>query len=65
MNELDRIYSGYGFADHKGYPTPRHLEALKKLGPLPIHRKSFAPVRDALDIDPVQRHLFTESREKP
>lgn len=37
-------YSGYGFAVHKGYPTPQHLLALEKLGPCPIHRKSFSPI---------------------
>ena len=35
---------GYGFAQHKGYPTPAHLEALKRLGPCPEHRRSFGPV---------------------
>ena len=46
--ELDRRYPGYGFAAHKGYPVPVHLEALAKLGPCPAHRLSFRPVRDAL-----------------
>ncbi|MEJ5238210.1 ribonuclease HII [Limisphaera sp. VF-2] len=45
MVELDRQYPGYGFAEHKGYPTPRHLEALARLGPCPAHRRSFTPVR--------------------
>ena len=58
MLELDRIYPGYGFADHKGYPTPEHLKVLKQQGPLPVHRKSFAPVRDALAQDPAQQDLF-------
>jgi ribonuclease HII len=58
MLELDRIYPGYGFADHKGYPTPEHLKVLKQRGPLPVHRKSFAPVRDALAQDPAQQDLF-------
>lgn len=44
--ELDQIYPGYGFAIHKGYGTPGHLQALKDLGPCPIHRFSFAPVKD-------------------
>ena len=60
MMEMDRIYPGYGFADHKGYPTPAHLKVLKQRGPLPVHRKSFAPVRDALEIDPAQRDLFMQ-----
>lgn len=44
MEALDSLYPGYGLAKHKGYPTKQHLEALVKLGPSPIHRKSFAPV---------------------
>ncbi|MFZ0219285.1 MAG: ribonuclease HII [Candidatus Aquirickettsiella sp.] len=42
---LDAEYPGYGLAQHKGYTTQQHLQALKKLGPSPIHRRSFAPVR--------------------
>jgi ribonuclease HII len=45
MAELDLLHPGYGFATHKGYPVPSHLEALKQLGASPIHRRSFAPVR--------------------
>lgn len=45
MVELDRAYPGYGFAQHKGYACPAHLEALRRLGPSPVHRRSFAPVR--------------------
>lgn len=45
MCELDLRYPGYGLSSHKGYPTPMHLAALKRLGVSPIHRKSFAPVR--------------------
>ena len=41
---LDSLYPGYGFAKHKGYPTPAHLAALKQLGPCPEHRRSFGPV---------------------
>ncbi len=48
MAELDRLYPQYGFARHKGYPTQAHREALKQHGPCPVHRRSFAPVRDAL-----------------
>jgi ribonuclease HII len=44
MRELDGAYPDYGFADHKGYSTPLHLERLQRLGPCPIHRRSFAPV---------------------
>jgi ribonuclease HII len=42
--EADALYPGYGFAGHKGYPSPSHLAALKTLGPCPIHRRSFGPV---------------------
>jgi ribonuclease HII len=41
MRELDRLYPGYGFAAHKGYPTRAHQEALARLGPSPVHRRSF------------------------
>ncbi len=47
MQVLDALYPGYGLAGHKGYPTAEHLDALKRLGPTPIHRRSFAPVREA------------------
>jgi ribonuclease HII len=46
MVEFDRIYPGYGLAQHKGYGTRGHLECLIRLGPCPIHRQSFRPVRD-------------------
>src|SRR6266480_2547512 len=58
MIELDALYSGYGLATHKGYPTPQHCRLLKQLGALPIHRRSFARVRQALGLDPVQEELF-------
>ncbi len=45
---LDLRYPGYGFAAHKGYPTPAHLQALQALGITPIHRRSFAPVKSLL-----------------
>jgi len=48
MRLLDAEYPGYGFAQHKGYPTPQHLLALQALGPCPIHRRSFAPVAQLL-----------------
>jgi ribonuclease HII len=44
MDRLDRRFPGYGFERHKGYPTPEHLEALRRLGPTPVHRRSFGPV---------------------
>jgi len=58
MLQLDTLYTGYGLASHKGYPTPEHCRALKELGALPIHRRSFARVRQALGLDPLQAELF-------
>jgi ribonuclease HII len=46
MEEFDKTYPGYGFARHKGYGTGSHLSCLQKLGPSPIHRLYFAPVRN-------------------
>jgi len=60
MLELDTLYNGYGLASHKGYPTPEHCRALKELGALPIHRRSFARVRQALGLDPIQNELFAD-----
>lgn len=48
MAQLDLQYPDYGFARHKGYPTPEHLQALKAYGALPEHRRSFRPVRELL-----------------
>jgi len=45
MCTLDARYPGYGFASHKGYPTAAHIAALRRLGPSPVHRRSFAPVQ--------------------
>jgi ribonuclease HII len=47
MEAQDALHPGYGFATHKGYATARHLSALRRLGPCPIHRRSFAPVAAA------------------
>lgn len=47
MVEADQRYPGYGLAQHKGYPTRAHMESIKTLGPTPIHRWSFAPVKKA------------------
>lgn len=48
MRVLHAQWPGYGFDEHKGYATPGHREALTRLGPCPIHRRSFVTVRDAL-----------------
>lgn len=47
MAQLDELYPQYGFAQHKGYATPEHLDALRRHGPISIHRFSYAPVREA------------------
>ena len=54
MCELDAVYPGYGFARHKGYPVREHTTALRAHGACPIHRRSFAPVREALGLPPLE-----------
>lgn len=49
MCEMDRVYPGYGFAEHKGYPTPHHRRAIAELGPCPMHRKSFLHIPEAIE----------------
>jgi ribonuclease HII len=61
MTVYDAEYPGYGFAVHKGYPTPQHEAALRSLGACPLHRRSFAPVRQALGLEPEQGLLFETS----
>jgi len=63
MCEFDSVHPSYNFASHKGYPTPEHCRLLKELGALPIHRRSFARVREALGLDPIQSELFEEKVE--
>ncbi len=48
MVELDKTYPGYGLAQHKGYGTKQHLSCLRRLGPSPIHRHSFQPIKDLI-----------------
>lgn len=50
MDHVHSIYPSYRFADHKGYPTPVHRELLLRHGPCPLHRRSFAPVREVLSL---------------
>ncbi len=57
MRELDARYPGYGFARHKGYPVRAHVRAIAERGVSPIHRRSFAPVREALGLEPAQTEL--------
>jgi ribonuclease HII len=51
-------YPGYGFERHKGYPTPDHVAALARIGVCPIHRRSFTPVREAMERSPRQQELL-------
>jgi len=46
--ELDGVYPGYGLARHKGYGSPEHIAALERLGPTPLHRRSYRPVAQAM-----------------
>lgn len=64
MLRLHRQFPGYGFDRHKGYPTPDHLEALRRIGPCPEHRRGFGPVRSVLAArsDAAQAVLFEERR---
>jgi ribonuclease HII len=62
MTGFDSVHPGYNFATHKGYPTPEHCRCLKELGATPIHRRSFARVREALGLDPIQDNLFPEEK---
>jgi ribonuclease HII len=54
MREWDAVFPQYGLASHKGYSTPKHLAALRELGPTPLHRQSFAPVW----LNPVPQEAF-------
>lgn len=51
MKAFDDTYPGYGFAKHKGYPSPVHLKALQQLGVTPIHRRSYAPVQRVMQAN--------------
>ncbi len=51
MVEMDRHFPEYGFAEHKGYGTPHHLEALRRHGACPVHRRSFRPVAELDQLD--------------
>ena len=55
MVELDEKFPGYGFAQHKGYPTKKHVAALRHLGACDQHRQSFAPVRAVIEAAQLDR----------
>ncbi len=62
MRNLDVKHPGYGFAQHKGYPTPEHLAALSRLGACDVHRRSFGPVREAPRLDGIQPDFTFENQ---
>jgi ribonuclease HII len=61
MAEHAREFPGYGWETNRGYPTPEHQRALRTLGPTPLHRRSFAPVRQSAAVDDVWAVSETES----
>ncbi len=63
LNRCDETYPLYGFAHHKGYGTPEHLEALAVHGPLPEHRRTFAPVREAMGLPPLSKNRARRAAE--
>jgi len=63
MVEMDGVYPGYGFAGHKGYHAAIHVEGLRRLGPSPIHRMSWAPVKLALAGDLLDGAAFEDGLE--
>jgi ribonuclease HII len=65
MRRLDAEHPGYGFAVHKGYPVPAHLDALARLGPCVQHRQSYAPVRMAAEKAPQQSDLWCSTPDAP
>jgi ribonuclease HII len=59
MIEMDKVYPGYGFARHKGYGTEEHVDCLRKLGPSPIHRYLFGPVKKVAQLSFEDIHRMT------
>lgn len=57
MKALDLLHPGYGFAKHKGYGVPEHLDALNRLGPCDAHRRSFAPVKRWFEPEPADEAM--------
>ena len=60
MDQMHSIYPSYCFSDHKGYATPLHRQALEEHGPCALHRRSFAPVREALVREPMARNPMAQ-----
>lgn len=65
MAALDGSFPGYGLAQHKGYPTPEHLEALNRLGATPHHRRSFRPVQEVIERIGFYQENKTDTLEYP
>jgi ribonuclease HII len=63
MVKLDKRYPEYGFAHHKGYGSVAHLEALRRYGPSPVHRRSFKPVRDLCSTPDATLTLFSPAQD--
>ena len=61
MEYYDKVFPGYNFISHKGYPTKEHLSAIRKLGITRIHRKSYKPVREILN-SLIQPELLNEGK---
>ena len=61
MNDLDRQFPGYGLAQHKGYGTEEHRDAVLRLGRCPLHREMFLRKLLAKRVDPAQMDFLTES----
>ena len=60
MTQYDDVYPGYGFANHKGYGAASHLAAIAKLGPCPIHRKSFRGVKEHVPLGQARENAETD-----
>jgi ribonuclease HII len=65
MEELDRLHPGYGLARHKGYGTPEHQQALRRLGASPVHRMSYEAVRELVATAPQARGLGEDRLDGP
>ena len=63
MVEMDGLYPGYGFAGHKGYGAPAHIDALERLGPCEIHRHAWSPVQKVLRGESIRLEIQVEVRD--
>ena len=65
MDELDLRYPGYGFAKHKGYGVKEHIDAIKRLGVCPEHRKTFEPIASILGVASAKEKRKAKKGERP